>query len=392
MILTVVLAAVMGFPALAGAADITAAPTAYKVSVDGGAVAFDAYNIGGSNYFKLRDLAAALSSTAAQFEVSWDSKANTIAITGGSAYTSVGGELASRGTKSYPATATAAKITLDGKALSLTAYNIEGNNYFKLRDIAEALDFGVDYTEATKEVFIYSASDYAMAPVTLNIFAAASMTETINEITELYKAAAPNAKLVATFDSSGTLLTQIQEGAEADVFISAAQKQMNTLSDEKAVTESTRFDLVENKVVLVVPEGNPADIHAFSDVSKAKLIALGNDDVPVGAYAKEIFTSMGLWNDAFQKNVTFGSNVKEVTSWVQESVVDCGVVYGTDAYSAKLEIVANPPAGSLVTPVVYPAAVLAASKNQAAAASYLAFLRTPKASEVFKEVGFTIAD
>ncbi|MDR2502593.1 MAG: molybdate ABC transporter substrate-binding protein, partial [Oscillospiraceae bacterium] len=177
-------------------------------------------------------------------------------------------------------------------------------------------------------------------PITLVVFAAASMKETLTEIAELYKSIAPNVALTFNFESSGTLLTQIQEGAEADIFISAAQKQMNTLRDSSGYLEDTRFNLVENTIALVVPAGNPANIRSYEDAINASSIALGNSDVPVGQYSQEIFTAMGAWTDEFLAKVTLGGNVKEVTSWVSEGVVDCGVVYSTDAVSAGLEIVA----------------------------------------------------
>ncbi|MDR2615590.1 MAG: molybdate ABC transporter substrate-binding protein [Oscillospiraceae bacterium] len=227
--------------------------------------------------------------------------------------------------------------------------------------------------------------------VELIVFAAASMTETLTEIAELYKTAAPNVTLTFTFDSSGTLLTQIQEGAECDVFISAAQKQMNTLDEADALAEGSRFNLVENKVALVVPAGNPADIHSFEDAIAADSIALGNSDVPVGQYSEEIFTNMGAWNDEFLAKVTLGANVKEVTTWVSEGVVDCGVVYATDAFSAGLEVVASAPEGTLTTPVVYPAAALTQSENISAASSFLDYLKTPEAAAVFERVGFATA-
>ena len=240
-------------------------------------------------------------------------------------------------------------------------------------------------------------------PVELVVFAAASMTETMNQIAELYKAVAPNVTLVYTFDSSGTLKTQIQEGADCDIFISAAQKQMNQLDSSvdadggntdglDFVLQGTRCNLVENKVTLVVPEGNPAGISSFDDVAtdKVKLIALGNSDVPVGQYSEEIFTSMGVWDqlNAGQK-ITFGTNVKEVTSQVAEAAVDCGVVYGTDAYSAGLEVVAEAPDGTH-KPVIYPAAVLNTTKNGDAAKAFLEFLKGDECSAVFESVGFSI--
>ena len=217
------------------------------------------------------------------------------------------------------------------------------------------------------------------------------MTETMEEIAVLYKTIAPEVTLVYNFDSSGTLLTQIQEGADCDIFISAAQRQMNTLDDAGELLAGTRFDLVENRVALVVPDGNPANIHTFEDAANASLLALGNSDVPVGQYSEEIFTNMGVWNDEFLSRVTLGGNVKEVTTWVSEGSVDCGVVYATDAFSAGLEIVADAPEGTLQTPVVYPAAAIGATQNADAAIAFLEYLRSPEASAVFESVGFSIA-
>ena len=235
-----------------------------------------------------------------------------------------------------------------------------------------------------------ASTPVAAPPVELIVFAAASMTETMEEIAELYKAVAPNVSLVYNFDSSGTLLTQIQEGADCDLFISAAQRQMNTLDDAGELLAGTRFDLVENKVALVVPAGNPANIHSFEDAAKASLLGLGNSDVPVGQYSEEIFTNMGVWNDEFLSRVTLGGNVKEVTTWVSEGSVDCGVVYATDAFSAGLDIVASAPEGTLQTPVVYPAAAIGATKNADAAIAFLEYLKSPAASAVFESVGFAI--
>lgn len=236
-------------------------------------------------------------------------------------------------------------------------------------------------------------------PVELVVFAAASMTETLTEIADLYKEVAPNVTLVFNFDSSGTLKTQIEEGAACDVFISAAQKQMNQLdaaSDTDAglnfVLQGTRVNLLENKVVLVVPEGNPAGVESFEDVptDKVSMIALGNSDVPVGQYSEEVFTNMGVWED-LQNKITFGSNVKEVTTWVSEGAVDCGVVYGTDAYSAGLEIIATAPDELLNNRVIYPAAVLNTTKHEAEAKAFLDFLQSAECSAVFEKVGFAIA-
>lgn len=237
-------------------------------------------------------------------------------------------------------------------------------------------------------------------PVELVVFAAASMTETLTEIAEMYKTVAPNVSIVYNFESSGTLKTQIQEGADCDIFISAGQKQMNQLdinADNSVNTEGldfvladTRFNLVKNTCVLCVPEGNPAGVEDFTDVNtdKVSLIALGNSDVPVGQYSEEIFTALGFWND-IQGKITFGSNVKEVTTQVAAAAVDCGIVYATDAYSAGLSWVAVA-SDDMCKPPVYPAAVLNTSKNEDAARAFLEYLKTPECSAVFESVGFAI--
>ena len=245
-------------------------------------------------------------------------------------------------------------------------------------------------------------------PVELIVFAAASMTETLNEIAGMYKEVAPNVTLTFNFDSSGTLKTQIQEGADCDLFISAAQKQMNQLDGSKDaeggndegldfVLQGTRVNLVENKVVLVAPEGNPAGVTSFEDVAtdKVSLIALGNSDVPVGQYSEEIFTYMGVWDQLnSEQKITFGTNVKEVTSQVAAGAVDCGVIYATDAASAiaagdKMEVVAGAPAASHQE-VVYPPAVLYITQHEDEAKAFLDYLQTDACSAVFESVGFSI--
>lgn len=249
-----------------------------------------------------------------------------------------------------------------------------------------------------------TAAETEAEPVTLNIFAAASMTETLTEIQEMYKETAPNVTLVFNFDSSGTLKTQIQEGADCDIFISAAQKQMNQLDKDadpevntdglNYVLEGTRVNLLENKVVLAVPDGNPKNIESFADLGTDKLIllALGNEDVPVGQYSTEILTNLGILDslEAAGK-ITYGSNVKEVTTQVSEAAADAGIIYATDAFSAKLTVVDQ--AGSdLCKQVIYPAAVLNVSKNQEAAKEFLAYLQTDTCMKVFEAVGFAAAE
>ena len=236
-----------------------------------------------------------------------------------------------------------------------------------------------------------ASSETSGESVQLTVFAAASLTEALNEISEQYKTVAPNVELVFNFDSSGTLKTQIEEGADCDLFLSAAQKQMNALQDEDLINTNTRVDLLENKVVLAVPEGNPADIQTFEDIGTdpCKRIALGNEDVPVGSYSVEILTNLGILDELESGNkITYGSNVKEVTTQISEGSVDAGVVYCTDAYSAGLTPVDEATA-EMCGQVIYPAAVLKAAPNAEAAREFLAYLQTDRAATVFEGVGFT---
>ena len=233
----------------------------------------------------------------------------------------------------------------------------------------------------------------AEAAVTLIVFAAASMTETLEQIKVLYKEVCPNIALQFNYDSSGTLKTQIEEGAECDIFISAAQKQMNQL--DEAVLSDTRIDLLENKVVLAVPEGNPAGIESYEDLAGrlqdgSVLLAIGNSDVPVGQYTQSIFDYYGLKEEELvaAKVLTYGSNVKEVTTQVSEATVDCGIIYATDAFSAGLTV-ADTATREMCGQVIYPAAVLNITKNEDAARAFLEYLTGPEACKVFESVGFT---
>ena len=237
-----------------------------------------------------------------------------------------------------------------------------------------------------------ASSEASGESVQLTVFAAASLTETLNQIAEQYKTVAPNVELVFNFDSSGTLKTQIEEGADCDLFLSAAQKQMNALQDEDLVNTGTRIDLLENKVVLAVPEGNPADIQSFEDIGtdKCKLVALGNEDVPVGSYSIEILTNLGILDELESGNkITYGSNVKEVTTQVREAAADCGIVYATDAFSAGLETVDQATAEEC-GPVIYPAALTASTEHADEAQAFLDYLTTDDAAAIFESVGFAM--
>ena len=253
-----------------------------------------------------------------------------------------------------------------------------------------------------------SASDTKSADaVELTVFAAASMTETLNQIAEDYKSVDPNVTFSFNFASSGDLLTQIKEGADCDVFISAAPKQMNALDgaliedtdknpdglDE--LLDGTRIDLLENKVTLAVPEGNPKGIKSFDDLAEKLasgdvLLAIGNSDVPVGQYTQKIFSFYKLDEKALADAgvLTYGSNVKEVTTQVSEGAVDCGIIYATDAFSAGLDTV-DEATKDMCGQVIYPAAVLKNSTHADEAKAFLDYLTTDEAGKVFESVGFT---
>ena len=250
-----------------------------------------------------------------------------------------------------------------------------------------------------------SAADSNSADsVELTVFAAASMTETLNQIAEDYKAVDPNVTLTFNFASSGDLLTQIKEGADCDVFISAAPKQMNALDGSlkdknrdglDELLDGTRIDLLENKVTLAVPEGNPKGVQSFDDLAEKLasgdvLLAIGNSDVPVGQYTQKIFAHYGLDEAALASSgvLTYGSNVKEVTTQVSEGAVDCGIIYATDAFSAGLDTVDEATA-DMCGQVIYPAAVLKNSTHADEAKAFLDYLTTDEAGKVFESVGFT---
>ena len=245
----------------------------------------------------------------------------------------------------------------------------------------------------------------AQTPVELTVFAAASLTESLTAIGEKYMAENANVKLSFNFDSSGKLLTQIKEGAVCDLFISAAPKQMNaldgTLKDNAEknpdgldmLLAGSRIDLLENKVVLAVAEGSDKGIDSFDKLAELLKsgdvkLAIGNSDVPVGQYTQKIFAYYNLDEAAIAEKLTYGSNVKEVTTAVSEGTVDCGIIYASDAYSAGLTVAAEATA-EMCGQVIYPAAVLNTSARQEAAAAFLQYLQGAEAAAEFRKVLFT---
>ena len=244
----------------------------------------------------------------------------------------------------------------------------------------------------------------AEAKTEVVVFAAASLTETLTKIKDLYEAENPDVTLVMSFESSGTLKTQIQEGAECDVFISAGQKQVNQLdisADPSVNTEGldfvlqgSRINLLENKVTLAVPEGNPKGVESFDQLAEllkngGVLLAMGDSDVPVGQYTQKILAFYGLDEAALASSgvLTYCSNVKQVTTQVTEAAVDCGIIYATDAFSAGLTVV-DAATAEMCGQVIYPAAVIKGGHEEAAQA-FLTYLTGAEAMEVFGSVGFS---
>lgn len=227
--------------------------------------------------------------------------------------------------------------------------------------------------------------------VTILVAAAASLKYSFEEeLIPMFNEKYPDITVDLTFDSSGKLQTQIEEGMAADVFMSAAKKQMNALVEKGLINQDTVCDLLENKIVLIVPAGNEQGMIAFEDITKAEMIAVGDpESVPAGQYAKEALTQLGLWEEVKAK-CSLGTNVTEVLNWVAEKNAQAGIVYATDAKTTKdVEIIASAPEGSLQKPVIYPVAPLKDSKYAKEAQLFIEFLQTREAIAVFEKYGFS---
>ena len=233
-------------------------------------------------------------------------------------------------------------------------------------------------------------SSAAKKQSTITVAAAASLKNCMDDkLIPAFQAKNPNIKVQATYDSSGKLQTQIEQGAAVDVFFSAAMKQMTALTDKDLVIKDSVVKLLENKIVLIVPTNNAKGITSFTDITKADKIALGDPaSVPAGQYAKEAYTNLKLW-DKISAKASLGTNVTEVLNWVAAGSADAGVVYATDAASNKnVKIVAEAPAGS-VSKVIYPVGIVKATKNEDAAKAFVEFLKTDEAMKILAAYGFS---
>lgn len=280
----------------------------------------------------------------------------------------VSGALAGCGSGAGQKTETAATETAQTGAAAETA-----------KDETTAAESSVAATEVAEETEILVA-------------AAASLKNAYEEeLIPMFEAQYPGVTVKGTYDSSGKLQTQIEEGLEADVFMSAAKKQMKALDEEGMIDSDSIVDLLENKIVLIVPTGSDKGIQSFEDIVKADSIALGDPaSVPAGQYSEEALTNLGLW-DQIQDKTSFGTNVTEVLNQVAAGSADAGIVYATDAASMadQVEVVAEAPEGSLKTRVIYPVAVVKDSANAEMAANFVEFLTTDEAMKVFEAYGFS---
>jgi molybdate transport system substrate-binding protein len=227
--------------------------------------------------------------------------------------------------------------------------------------------------------------------VTILIAAAASMKNSLEELVPQFQKKYPWIKVEGTYDSSGKLQTQIEEGLDADIFLSAAMKQMNALKDENMIDADSIVELLENKVVLIVPTGVESKVTSFEDILNASTIAIGDpESVPAGQYAKKVFDSLGIYDKVAEK-ASLGTNVTEVLNWVAEGSADAGVVYATDAASLdKVTIISEAPEGSLDEKVIYPIGIVTASQKKEAAALFVEYLQSEEATNLFVSYGFSV--
>lgn len=227
------------------------------------------------------------------------------------------------------------------------------------------------------------------------VFIAASLSNSMEEIQKNFNEIYPDVEILYNADSSGTLQTQIEEGARCDIFFSAARKQMDALLEEGLAKEESVVDLLENKVVLIKPTGGETEVTGFENITDAANLALAGDSVPVGQYAREIFANLGIMDDVEKMEINEGKNVTEVLAAVSEGSNEVGVVYATDAASVadSVEILAQAPEGSLNTPVLYPVGLIedaeAAESDLKAAEVFLEYLQSEDALKVFEEYGFS---
>lgn len=263
----------------------------------------------------------------------------------------------------------------------------ESSTQQESKDTTEEVKTDGESEKATPE----TESNTDKEEVTILIAAAASMEKSLEELIPQFQEKYPWITVEGTYDSSGKLQTQIEEGLEADIFLSAAMKQMNALKDGNMIDADSIVELLENKVVLIVPAGAESKVTGFEDILNASTIAIGDpESVPAGQYAKKVFDSLGIYDKVAEK-ASLGTNVTEVLNWVAEGSADAGVVYATDAAASdKVTIISEAPEGSLDEKVIYPIGIVTASQKKEAAALFVEYLQSEEATNLFVSYGFSV--
>ena len=278
-------------------------------------------------------------------------------------------------------------------AMTLGAIGCGGTDGTETTDSSQETTASDETEPETEEADAEETDGEEAEPVNLLIAAAASLEYSMeDELIPMFEEQNPGITVEGTYDSSGKLQTQIEEGLDADVFFSAATKQMDALAEEGLVEENSVKDLLENKIVLIVLKGQEGNYSKFEDIANASTVALGDPaSVPAGQYAQEALGNLGLW-DAVSAKASFGTNVTEVLNWVAEGSADAGVVYATDAATKEdtVSVVAEAPADSLAEPVIYPVGLVENSTKKDAAEKFMEFLSSDDAAAVFEKYGFTV--
>ncbi|HWQ79400.1 MAG TPA: molybdate ABC transporter substrate-binding protein [Anaerovoracaceae bacterium] len=372
LVLMTVLALIFSMSAIS-----TSAATPPTVSIDGSPIKIDSSLLGdpyidSANRTQVHIRAISQSLGA---DIAWDQATQTATIDG---------------TIKIKVGATAIETPYGPIAMDTSAVNLNGKIYVPAKYVAYALGYDIEGINDGGKI-----TANIITKTDLTISAAASLTDALKEIQTLYKAEKPNATLAINFGGSGALQQQIEQGAPADVFFSAATSNMNALKDKGLMDDSTIKNLLKNTLVLVIPSDSKSTIRMFEEVKAStdvKKIALGDAaTVPAGKYAQQVFKFYNELDEVLAKAVT-AKDVREVLTWVETGNVDAGVVYSTDAYTSdKVKIVATAANGTH-DPIVYPAGVVKATKHPAAARDFVNFLSSETAAKVFEKYGFSLAD
>ena len=238
-----------------------------------------------------------------------------------------------------------------------------------------------------------NSTDTSLDGQEVNLAAAASLKNVFDDkLIPMFEEKYPGVKVTPTYASSGDLQTQIENGLETDVFMSAANKQMDALVEKGIIDNDTNLQFLENKVVLIVPADSDSNISSFDDLKNVEgNIAIGDpESVPAGQYAQQVLNNTDIWDDVESK-LSLGTDVTAVLNQVAQGSADCGIVYATDANSTDdVKVVCEAPEDALNTPVIYPIAAIKNTNDTNATNAFMDFLQTQEAKDIFVEYGFTL--